>query len=338
MLIGNGIPPILWRPSRTPPRPLASLSPDTFQASQNEFRPPSRADMMKLMSQPTGKGVGIFVADMPGHGDEVESVVENGAGGAPRTRADFTRDAFHRMQIPANATLESCAGEVDKALAAPFEAARKMLDRVSTERVVNMSFGLPIEALYHELAQKLGKDPAQDGAQIVQFVLGRLETAGAPGNQAREAYRKKVEELAQKGVTVVVAAGNGKADDPISKAWAKHDQSALRNLLADPGSKVLAVGATDNQGRPSPISAPSSPDLAAPSIPPKKGGMPGTSFAAPYVAATIALMLEVNPRLTHSRIREILIAASQTNGQDPRYVGAGMLNREKALQMARESA
>ncbi|HUQ31362.1 MAG TPA: S8 family serine peptidase [Pyrinomonadaceae bacterium] len=58
----------------------------------------------------------------------------------------------------------------------------------------------------------------------------------------------------------------------------------------------------------------------------------GTSFSAPQVAGTIALMLEANPRLTPSQIRDIL---QRTATPLPTYfqheVGAGMLNAHAAV-------
>jgi serine protease AprX len=58
----------------------------------------------------------------------------------------------------------------------------------------------------------------------------------------------------------------------------------------------------------------------------------GTSFSAPQVAGTIALMLEVNPNLTPAQIRDIL---QRTATPLPPYymyeVGAGMLNTQAAV-------
>ncbi|HEX8890725.1 MAG TPA: S8 family serine peptidase [Pyrinomonadaceae bacterium] len=58
----------------------------------------------------------------------------------------------------------------------------------------------------------------------------------------------------------------------------------------------------------------------------------GTSFSAPQVAGTIALMLEVNPQLTPQQVRDIL---QRTATVLPNYfqheVGAGMLNAHAAV-------
>lgn len=61
----------------------------------------------------------------------------------------------------------------------------------------------------------------------------------------------------------------------------------------------------------------------------------GTSFSAPQVAGTIALMLEANPNLTPAQVREIL---QRTATPLPPYyaheVGAGMLNAHAAVLQA----
>jgi serine protease AprX len=58
----------------------------------------------------------------------------------------------------------------------------------------------------------------------------------------------------------------------------------------------------------------------------------GTSFSAPQVAGTIALMLDVNPSLTPARIRDILQRTATPMPPYYRYeVGAGMLNAHAAV-------
>ncbi|MES2764428.1 MAG: S8 family serine peptidase [Bacteroidota bacterium] len=60
----------------------------------------------------------------------------------------------------------------------------------------------------------------------------------------------------------------------------------------------------------------------------------GTSFSAPYVAATAALLIEKNPLLKTSEIRGILEASSEdlgTKGWDTRF-GSGRLNVARALE------
>ncbi len=64
----------------------------------------------------------------------------------------------------------------------------------------------------------------------------------------------------------------------------------------------------------------------------------GTSFAAPYVSGTVALMLAVNPCLNSDEVEYILKeTAANIDGQNQAYIGllgAGRLNAQAAVQMA----
>jgi serine protease AprX len=130
---------------------------------------------------------------------------------------------------------------------------------------------------------------------------------------------------------------------------------------------VISVGATDEQGRLADFSARGAfgsplfhPTLVAPGvdvIAPRALGITGilglagadlsrltlgelpyyttasgTSFSAPQVAATIAMMLEMNPNLKPSEVKEILQRTATSMPQYYQYeVGAGMLNSHAAV-------
>ncbi|MFF4445662.1 S8 family serine peptidase [Streptomyces sp. NPDC001502] len=72
----------------------------------------------------------------------------------------------------------------------------------------------------------------------------------------------------------------------------------------------------------------------------------GTSFAAPYVAGVVALMLEAAPHLTHAEIKKRLIASCDppvsphqpVPPEDLAGWGAGRVNPAKAVERAREPA
>ncbi|HEU4596988.1 MAG TPA: S8 family serine peptidase [Pyrinomonadaceae bacterium] len=160
--------------------------------------------------------------------------------------------------------------------------------------------------------------------------------------------------LAEQGVNVVFSAGNSGPG-----------LHTLNPYAAAPW--VVSVGATDHRGRLAPFSArgafdgpASHPTLVAPGVNVvglrSSGGsvvgtsgllcsrrLPaseqpyyttgsGTSFSAPQAAGVIALMLEVNPSLTPSQVRDIL---QRTATPLPPYyrheVGAGMLNAHAAV-------
>ncbi len=67
----------------------------------------------------------------------------------------------------------------------------------------------------------------------------------------------------------------------------------------------------------------------------------GTSFAAPLVSGTVALMLQVNPKLTYDEVKSILQASAvkdtftrNTNGAPNNYFGAGKLNTLDAVALS----
>lgn len=64
----------------------------------------------------------------------------------------------------------------------------------------------------------------------------------------------------------------------------------------------------------------------------------GTSFAAPYVSGTIALMLGVNPALLPDDVRSLLLDSADASGlspEDPLPHGRGLLDPPTAVQAAR---
>ncbi|MBC8146007.1 MAG: S8 family serine peptidase [bacterium] len=64
----------------------------------------------------------------------------------------------------------------------------------------------------------------------------------------------------------------------------------------------------------------------------------GTSFAAPLTSSIIAQMLEANPALTPTRVREILVATAQRLPNVPfEKQGAGVIQARAAVEMARAS-
>ena len=65
----------------------------------------------------------------------------------------------------------------------------------------------------------------------------------------------------------------------------------------------------------------------------------GTSMAAPVVSATIALMLQANPKLTPNQVKAILeFTAESRAGYDAMTQGAGFLNARGAVELAQSAA
>ncbi len=132
------------------------------------------------------------------------------------------------------------------------------------------------------------------------------------------------------GVVMIGAAGNSKESESFYPA-------AYR--------KVISVASTtqhkqrfhrSNFGASVDIAAPGNAILST-QINNKYRILTGTSMAAPHVAGVAALMLSKRPALTHEEVRQILINTSDvvtqedTDEPDPKLVGAGTVNAERAL-------
>ncbi len=136
------------------------------------------------------------------------------------------------------------------------------------------------------------------------------------------------------GTVFVFAAGNGRMDaDGVNRG----DDVNFHNLANS--RRTIAVGATDDTGNAAFFSSPgTSLLLSAPGtwlLTASGSGtgdksfaqVSGTSFAAPLVSGTVALMLQVNPKLGYRDVQEILaISARPSADADAVGNGAGFVN------------
>jgi subtilisin family serine protease len=157
------------------------------------------------------------------------------------------------------------------------------------------------------------------GATVVNLSFGGSERSTVMDSAVQYALRR--------GASVVVAAGNeGEAGDPVEYP------------AATPG--VIAVGAVDLTGvRPLWSSSGSHLAVVAPGVdilstvptstePSGYGTWSGTSMAAPFVSAAVALLRQAQPTLTPATVRQRLVATADDLGPigfDPQY-GAGRVN------------
>jgi serine protease AprX len=187
---------------------------------------------------------------------------------------------------------------------------------------------------------------------IVNLSLG----VDAPKNPAEDEFRKAAERAVDAGLIVVAAAGNECTDSHCSAT------------ISSPGisPKVITVGALDDKGTAKPgddrvYSASSrgkehggKPDLVAEGVnvlaPLAHGStfashlaasaryvaLAGSSQAAPMVAGTVALMLQVNPDLTHEEAKTILKrTADKLENVSASAQGAGRIDVKGAVASAK---
>ena len=163
---------------------------------------------------------------------------------------------------------------------------------------------------------------ADNGASVINMSWG--------SEQVSFVIQDAIDYAHARGVVLVGAAGNSQKAAAIFPA-------AYR--------QVIAVASTEqHQQRFYQSNFGASVDIAAPGnvilstqIDNQYRLLTGTSMAAPHVAGVAALMLSKRPALTHEEVRQILINTADVVPQeesvtpDPRFVGAGTLNAERAL-------
>jgi len=146
--------------------------------------------------------------------------------------------------------------------------------------------------------------------------------------------RLAAQEITESGITLVLSAGNGPRDQ-------QHGD------IADiPGVIVVSSVNQNNMHAPTNFARNGHIDICAPGtgivIAEGDNGYrvrDGTSFAAPFVSGTVALMLSVNPNLTPAQIERIIKDTASPIADAhlfPGRLGAGLLNAYEAVKAARD--
>ena len=185
------------------------------------------------------------------------------------------------------------------------------------------------------LKEQVGLPAEASGQELVQALvdtIGDVNQNSPIVQQARQRYLAVSQQLADQGISHVLAAGNeGETEDALAASGVETGPNFFRNILANDNTTV--VGAVDARGGNPYFNADAGAEISAFGVDAPvltadgdQQVVSGTSFAAPLVAAADARLAVLFPNLT-ARQREGMMAASATPvaGQ-PGEVGAGQLN------------
>jgi len=321
----------------------------------------------------SGVGVGIAVIDSgvdAGHDD----LWNSGAGQRVVNFADFTapsvsavwtnsppRDGFghgtHAAGILAGNGFDSSERRVGIAPAANL-IVLKVLNDVGNGYISDV-----IDAIDYTIANQ-----AAFGIRVINLSVG----AGVYESYLTDPLAQAAKRAVDAGIVVVAAAGNigqnadhrsqfGGITSPGNAPWVLTVGAASHQGTAQRSDDI--VGAFSSRG-PTWIDFSAKPDLVAPGVGIESLSDPqstlyeelsdylldgtrqnsykpylsltGTSMAAPVVAGTVALMLEVNPSLTPNAVKAILQYTAEAHPNDSALAqGAGLLNARGALRLAR---
>ncbi|HYJ46036.1 MAG TPA: S8 family peptidase, partial [Pyrinomonadaceae bacterium] len=294
--------------------------------------------------------------DADGHGTGVASVAAGNGAASTGYGANYAGVAPAANLVDVRVLDENGAGRTSNVLAAINwvieNSARLKI------RVINMSLGSPVRESFH-------LDPVCKAVE--QANRAGLVVVASAGNQGRTeeivGYNvdgSPVYQLAYGGInnpanspyviTVGATDSQGTArrsDDTVaafsSKGPTRFDHQAKPDLVA-PGRKIVAAmsqepNPTTPTEFPARIVQPVSPDATHNAY----FNYSGTSFAAPVVSGTVALMLEANPSLTPLLVKSVLVrtaqrlphASSGTKAETLFSQGAGLVNVVGAVEFAR---
>ncbi|MBY0359078.1 MAG: S8 family serine peptidase [Candidatus Obscuribacterales bacterium] len=193
-------------------------------------------------------------------------------------------------------------------------------------------------------------EPDRQLLQAIQAVVDKELSANKEFQTAQTEYRQATEKLATNGIFLIVAAGN--AQDTLSSSKISAEAGAAFNWYAQ-SDHVIAAGScninkTANDRSDDRLTYFSSqgntryhPTVLAQGeqLFSQWEGIAGTSFAAPQVSGTIALMLAQNQKLSFSEVKLMLRQnSSLLRGELAQAQGAGVLRIEDAIIAARNSS
>lgn len=184
--------------------------------------------------------------------------------------------------------------------------------------------GIAPDANLIALRVDAANDPVPDSRieKALQWVLDRQSTYNIvaanisfgsghfEGNHTNATYGDELALMQKRGIFIVASSGNGGVSDPFGVEYPAADPAVWAAGAVD---KFDVITEYTERGRNLDIVAPGE-DIPTTGISPDGfDTVSGTSFAAPYIAGTVALMKQIDPNLKVGDERSILRAAGSHN-------------------------
>jgi len=337
--------------------------------------------------------------DEDGHGRDVRNVISDKDYGLipSSTPTTFERPEWPNPKLRDYADKKNGLNDfiADNGISGLETTTKHLKDVISKSdpsmRVINMSFGSDNIGLSKDvmsafvndpegtkqfLTELVGAEKAQQfidskdkdfdnkelNTEIMQKIVDRVDKVVADDPRiakAKEEYRETTKAAAEKGITLVVAAGN--SEDDLKEIPNLNEVKTAPgdgfNWLAQ-SDHVISVGATDNNesssnyaddtvagfsshgdGKYNPTVVAHGKNVDVTRTSSNDSGESGTSIAAPQVTATIALMLAQNKNMSFQQVKETLQSNTTVIANTPKEAqGAGIVQPVKAIEAAKNSA
>lgn len=337
-----------------------------------------------------GRGVRIIVLEPPNqdqHSKQIASIIQDKYWGiAPKSSVHEKTVTFPPEKVVNWSSLKALEKDLKHNLKGNMKALATQLSEITNtseqRTIVNMSFGDSPIFLANELFENLNK---VESNTFFSFPQLREDVVGKPGKvwnsrnhlrlirekvqriyessgykEGLSIYRKAVREAADRGVFVVVAAGNNHNEKPFPADSPISDLSELMDYAKS--TDVISVAATNTNDQPDDFNHHTlagfssrgdgrrhNPTVAAPGeniyVNPlvdrldSRPEVSGTSFSAPYVSGLLARMLQIKPDLTPREGKAILEqTAANPKGYSKAEVGAGLVNPKQAIRRTMREA
>lgn len=179
-------------------------------------------------------------------------------------------------------------------------------ETIGSNTKANKGIAFNSQIISLKVLDSTGKGKASNAVKAIEWAIKNkvdvlnLGFGGTISNCGEDILSKAVNKAAEKGILVIVAAGNPSVEGIMSPACAE---------------KAIAVGSTT-------ATAKNFPDLVASS----QGEISGTSISSAYVSGTAALLLSAKPETNNQRLKEILFETADNINLPMEFQGFGRVN------------